>query len=71
MSIPLHPVTSSNVAAVGHDPVFKELHVQFKDGKTYVFSDVSAEEHEALLKAKSVGSHLHAHIRAKKRSRKK
>jgi hypothetical protein len=70
MSVPMHPVASSNITAIGHDPAFKELHVQFKTGGTYIYSDVSAEEHAALLKAKSIGGHVHAHIKAKKRSRK-
>lgn len=61
----LKPVTSSNIAAIGHDPDNNILHVQFKNGGTYAYHGVSAEEHDALVDADSVGSHFHQHIKAK------
>lgn len=66
----LHPVTSSNIAAVGYDPEAKELHVKFKTGATHVYSNVSPEQHQALVGAESVGSHFHHQIRNKFQSRK-
>lgn len=59
------PVTSSNVAAVAHDPATNTLHVKFKNGGTYAYHGVTADEHHALLHAPSVGAHLHHHIKAK------
>ncbi len=69
MSI-LKPVTSSNIAAVGYDKDAKELHVQFKSGATHIYSNVSPEQHDAMVKAESVGSHFHHQIRNRFESRK-
>ncbi len=66
----LHPVTSSNIAAIGHNPATNELHVQFKTGATHIYSGVTAEQHEAMRDAESVGKHFHAHIKNKHESRK-
>lgn len=64
----LAPVKSSNIDAVGHDPQASELHVQFKNGGRYVYHGVSADQHAALLKAPSIGSHLHKVIKPKAKS---
>lgn len=56
------PVKSSNIEAIGHDPVSQTLHVKFKNGSHYTYEGVSAEKHNALDKAESVGKHLNAHI---------
>ena len=55
-------VQSSNVAKVAHDPGANQLHVEFKDGKRYVYHGVEAEAHADLMGAKSVGSHLYKNI---------
>jgi hypothetical protein len=61
--VELTPVESSNVAAVGHDPERDELHVRFKSGPAvYVYSNVTAEQHAALIGDESVGGHGHANI---------
>jgi hypothetical protein len=65
MAIELTPVSSSNVAAIGFDPETKQLHVRYKSGGTYVYHDVPAEKHEALMKAESKGKHLAEHIKGK------
>lgn len=64
MSSVTSPVKSSNISAIGHDPETKTLHVAFSNGTRYVYHDVDAEKHAALMKADSVGSHFHAHIRS-------
>lgn len=56
-------VISSNVQSIGYDPATKELEVTFKNGATYVYEDVPAGVHTALLLAPSVGSHLHQHVK--------
>jgi KTSC domain len=62
-AIELVPVESSNVAGVGHDPAADELHVRFKSGPTvYVYSNVTAEKHQALMSADSIGGHGHGNI---------
>lgn len=71
MNIDLKPVTSSNIAAIGHDPDSNTLAVRFmpragsKWGDVWHYEGVSAKQHEALLKAESVGKHFSAHIRGK------
>lgn len=59
----LVPVTSSNLAAIGYDAANSQLHVKFKNGGVFVYSGVPADKHKALMAAKSIGSHFHAHIR--------
>ena len=61
--IDLVPVQSSNIRAVGHDPEANELHVEFKNGGKYVYHAISADQHKALIGAKSIGSHLHTVIK--------
>lgn len=64
MHIELTPVTSSNIDAVGYHEDTRTLHVRFTSGATYQYHDVAPEEHEALIHAKSVGSHFAQNIRA-------
>jgi hypothetical protein len=59
----LTPVTSSNIDAVGYHDDSRTLHVRFTSGATYKYRDVDPTEHEALVAAKSVGSHFAKHIR--------
>ncbi|MDD5305627.1 MAG: KTSC domain-containing protein [Elusimicrobia bacterium] len=63
------PVQSSNIVAIGHDPVTRDLEVEFKTG-VYVYSDVPADAFKALMAAPSVGNHLHTHIKPKYRAEK-
>lgn len=64
------PVKSSHIKAVDHDPVTNTLHVQFKDDTVFHYEDVSAEKHAALMAAKSVGKHFHAHINGQHKHKK-
>ncbi len=57
------PVESSNLNAVGYVPSVKALHVRFKSGQTYVHVDVPAEEHRALMAARSKGGYYNAYIK--------
>ena len=56
------PVKSSKMRAIGYDPESQELHVQFHNG-TYIYPNVSANQHAALMNADSHGKHFHKHIR--------
>lgn len=59
MSFPdMHPVSSSNVAAVGYDAGNQTVYVQFLNGSTYAYKGVSEYEFENLKTASSVGSYL-------------
>lgn len=59
------PVTSSNIVAIGYDAATQELEVEFRSGGIYRYSGVSQEQHEALIKAESIGKHFQAEIRNK------
>lgn len=62
MSIPeMHPVSSSNIAAVGYDSEI--VYVQFLDGSTYAYKGVAEHEYENLLTASSVGSYLNRNFK--------
>lgn len=60
------PVTSSNIAAMSYYEPKKELSVQFKNGKTFCYKDVSEEEKSALFDAESIGKHFNQFIKAVK-----
>jgi len=63
-TIDLHPVESSQVKAIGFDPASKTLAVTFHGtGTVYHYPGVSAEQHQAFLKAESIGSHFGKHIK--------
>jgi hypothetical protein len=63
--VDMTPVKSSNVAAVGFDHAGSRLHVKFKNGGEYVYHGIEPAQHAELLKADSIGSHLHRVIKAK------
>jgi hypothetical protein len=56
-------VDSSNIEAVGYDPVTSEMHVRFTNGNLYAYKGVSAETHQDLMAADSPGSHLHEFVK--------
>lgn len=64
-NIPLVPVTSSQVKAIGHDPATNTLAVQFTRGldSIYHYPGVTAEQHQAFVCAKSIGKHFGQHIK--------
>lgn len=59
----MKPVESSLIAAIGHDPAKRQLHVHFKSGSKYVYQDVTPLMFQKLLEAKSIGSHFGKHIK--------
>lgn len=54
-NIPLVPVSSSNVLAIGYDPDTQTARVKFKAGGTYRYTGVSKELHESIVKSSSIG----------------
>lgn len=56
-------VESSAVKRIGHDAKTRTLRVEFHSGGIYDYPDVSADEHQAILDAESIGRHLSKHIR--------
>ncbi len=55
------PVISSNVREVGYDRETQRLAVEFKGGRTYIYSGVRPEKWKALLET-SIGKYLHKEI---------
>lgn len=59
MSMPeMHPVISSNIAAVGYDTENLTVYIQFMNGAVYAYKGVPEHEFENLRTASSVGSYL-------------
>jgi hypothetical protein len=63
--IPMAPVTSNQVAAIGHDPATNTLAVTFTrgPGHIYHYQDVSPELHAEFVGAESIGSFFGQHIK--------
>lgn len=65
----LTPVESSNIAAIGHDPETNTMHVEFRGAmganRLYEYRGVTAEQHQALVNAPSVGKHFHSHFKSR------
>jgi hypothetical protein len=61
----LVPVTSSNIAKVGYDPVASKLRVEFTNGAQYDYSSVNEDTFIGLRDASSVGKFFHANIKGK------
>ncbi len=61
----LTPVTSSNIAAIGHDPITHDLTVAFKNGTEYTYADVPLDTHADLMAAPSVGQYFNRNIKDK------
>lgn len=59
----MHPVESSNIAALGYDPERKVLAVRFRNGGVYEYLRVSKKLHEELAAAPSLGKFLNKRIR--------
>lgn len=57
------PVNSDSIAKVGHDPASRTLKVEFNNGGIYHYAGVSADQHAALMRADSIGTHFHQNIR--------
>lgn len=58
-------VDSSNVDQIGFDADAGEAHVIFKNGRHYIYSDVSSETWDRFLNAASKGTFVNQEFRAK------
>lgn len=54
---------SSLISRIVYFDALATLRVHFRNGTTYVYSDVPREAYEALRTAESPGSHYNRHIR--------
>ena len=57
-SVEMVPVHSHHLAAVGYDAATRVLHIEFRDGHVYAYSDVPEIVHEKLMAVKSHGAHF-------------
>lgn len=66
-AIAMAPVKSSQIAAIGHDPVTNTLAIQFASksgsGSVYHYSNFDADSFKAFRDAESIGSHFGKHIK--------
>jgi len=56
---------SSNVEYFGIQPEHKKLFVQFKNGKSYIYTEVSPEVLQQAVEAESIGKFINSHITKK------
>jgi hypothetical protein len=61
--MPLIPIRSSNLAAVGYDPQRTQLRIRFRSGRTYDYFAVPLWEYAGLMLASSHGKYFHREIR--------
>ncbi len=61
--IPMEPVQSSALSAIGYNPNKRILAVTFSSGAVHHYADVSEVEHANLMAADSLGSHFGKFIR--------
>ena len=59
-------VDSSNIEAIGYDPVAQELHVRFlKSGETYVYYNVEEWIFNEMMQADSKGNYLNTNVKGR------
>lgn len=57
------PVSSSNLKAVGYEPITQKLQVAFLGGSLYEYSGVPAPVHAGLMAAGSHGTYFDRYIK--------
>jgi hypothetical protein len=62
--IQMHPVESSNIAAIGFREADSTLRVQFTNGASYEAPGATKADFDAFLAAKSKGVHFHKVIKS-------
>ncbi len=64
-------VRSSNLKSVGYDPDTNTLEIMFKKGgkKPYIYSNVTQEQYDKLMNARSKGQYFSQHFRDKSSTR--
>ena len=64
MTFEMTPVVSSNITAVGHDPLTSTLRIQFNSGVSYDYQNVPSTLHNNLITADSIGSFFSKQIKS-------
>ncbi len=68
--IPMEPVQSSALSAIGYNPNKRILALQFTGGAIHHLADVSEVDHAHLMAAESIGRHFAQHLKGKYQSQK-
>lgn len=63
--IDMRQVNSANIHSIGYDAANKELHVEFKGRKGYVYKEVSPEIYAKFKGSQSLTKFLNANIKGK------
>ncbi len=58
-------ITSSNIKSVGYDKDSQILEIEFNNGNTYQYIDVSSYVYQSFLDAESKGKFFHKNIKNK------
>ena len=58
-----NPVTSSNIASIGHESESRTLEIEFRNGAVYRYDGVPSTEYAGLMSASSHGKYFDRHIK--------
>lgn len=61
----MNAVESSNIAAIGFDPINSVMRVAFKNGTTYDYQNVEKTIFDLILNAESVGKSFNLYVKSK------
>jgi non-canonical purine NTP pyrophosphatase (RdgB/HAM1 family) len=64
------PVESSDVVSIGYNPKDRQLEIEFREGRIYLYSEVPQDIYDAFLRADSFGGYFNAYINGYYRYRK-
>jgi hypothetical protein len=59
----MKPVQSSAIRSIGHHQESNTLRIEFNSGHVYEYPNVTADEHQALIGAQSIGAHFVTNLR--------
>jgi len=62
-AIPMTPVSSTNLKAIGYDSEGGILRVEFNNGHIYEYEDVPEQVFDSLMSARSKGGYLNSQIK--------
>ena len=69
--VPMSPVKSSFIEAIGYDDKEKTVHVRLLDGDTYLYPEVPAEQFAKFKRARSKGKFFGKHFQKAEHIRRK
>lgn len=57
--VQMKQVTSSHIHSVGYDDVAQELHVEYKNGRRSIYSEVPPDKARSVMNSHSIGQSIH------------